>query len=101
MNPDQVVDVLGAVFVKYNAPMGLMNKLMCLQQFDGLEFIMDDSGSMSTANEQGVTRWKEAQERLKELFDFLAFVPIPPIKIRFLNRHKVSRLVCPLFRFLF
>jgi hypothetical protein len=85
LNSDELVDGLGAVFSKYQAPMGLMNKLMALQKFDELEFIMDDSGSMATQTQQG-TRWTESRDRLKEMFEFLAYVPIPPITIRFLNR---------------
>lgn len=45
MQPDEMVDALGAVLNKYEAPMGLMNKLMLLSEYEVLEFMIDDSGS--------------------------------------------------------
>jgi hypothetical protein len=38
MTPDTMVDGLGAIFNKYEVPMGLMNKLMMLSEFQSLEF---------------------------------------------------------------
>jgi hypothetical protein len=35
------------MLAKYEVPMGLMSKLLDLQQFDVLDFILDDSGSMN------------------------------------------------------
>ena len=93
MAPDEMVDALGAVLNKYEAPMGLMNKLMMLTEFEVLEFMVDDSGSMTlvsdTVNAQGraQTRWKEAQARLKAMVEVLAHVPFNQIQVRFLNRH--------------
>ena len=46
MTPDTMVDELGTVLAKYEVPMGLMNKLMMLSEFEYLEFMVDDSGSM-------------------------------------------------------
>ncbi|GAX14913.1 hypothetical protein FisN_29Lu137 [Fistulifera solaris] len=72
--------------------MGLMNKLMMLSEFDCLEFIVDDSGLMTllsdavTATKQTQTRWQEAQARLKEMLDILAYVPFQEIQVCFLNR---------------
>ena len=74
MQPDEMVDQLGAILGKYEVPMGLMNKLMMLSEFQSLEFIIDDSGSMQ-CNSDTVnpvtkapnTRWQEAHQRLKEM----------------------------------
>ena len=93
MAPDAMVDKLGAVLAKYEVPMGLMNKLFMLSEFDSLDFIMDDSGSMQMLSDtvdpitrQPQTRWKEAQNRLKEMVEILAYLPFTQIKIEFLNR---------------
>eukprot|EP00586_Coscinodiscus_wailesii_P006072 CAMPEP_0172490802 /NCGR_PEP_ID=MMETSP1066-20121228/21364_1 /TAXON_ID=671091 /ORGANISM="Coscinodiscus wailesii, Strain CCMP2513" /LENGTH=425 /DNA_ID=CAMNT_0013259453 /DNA_START=49 /DNA_END=1326 /DNA_ORIENTATION=- len=92
MAPDDMVDDLGAILNKYEVPMGLMNKLMMLSEFEALEFIVDDSGSMSqytdalNAHGKIQTRWQEAEMRLKELLEILAYVPFNAIAIIFLNR---------------
>lgn len=93
MNPDTMVDELGAILNKYEVPMGLMNKLMMLSEFQSLEFIIDDSGSMSMTSDtiniktgQPQTRWQEAHQRLKEMVEVLAYVPFNKIDICFLNR---------------
>mmetsp|Transcript_42327 Transcript_42327/g.102280 ORF Transcript_42327/g.102280 Transcript_42327/m.102280 type:complete len:487 (-) Transcript_42327:481-1941(-) len=93
MTPDTMVDELGAVLSKYEVPMGLMNKLMMLSEYEVLEFMMDDSGSMALYNsgmkgntQAPLSRWHEAQERLKELLEILAYVPFQQITIEFLNR---------------
>ena len=77
----KVVDGLQAILSKYEVPMGLMSKLMDLQQFDVLDFIIDDSGSMNNVtdsyypNGQPKTRWVEAIQRLKNMVEVLAYVP--------------------------
>jgi hypothetical protein len=92
MTPDTMVDELGAILNKYEVPMGLMNKLMMLSEFQSLEFIIDDSGSMTLLTDSNgldgrpQTRWQEAQTRLKEMVEVLAFVPFTQIGIEFLNR---------------
>jgi hypothetical protein len=93
MTPDTMVDELGSIMNKYEVPMGLMNKLMMLSEFELLEFMIDDSGSMTLISDTvnpvtGApnTRWQEAQIRLKEMIEILAFVPCPQIDIIFLNR---------------
>lgn len=92
MSPDTMVDELGAILNKYEVPMGLMNKLMMLTEYDSLEFIVDDSGSMSlTTDSNGPdgrprTRWQEAHARLKDMIEVLAYVPFNQIGIEFLNR---------------
>ena len=93
MQPDVMVDALGGVLAKYEVPMGLMNKLMMLSEYQSLEFIIDDSGSMlcqsDTVNPQTRqmnTRWQEAHFRLKEMVEVLAYVPFNQVGIEFLNR---------------
>jgi len=93
MQPDEMVDKLGAILNKYEVPIGLMNKLMMLSELQSLEFIIDDSGSMmcnsDTVNPQtGApnTRWQEAHQRLKEMIEILAYVPFNQVGIEFLNR---------------
>ena len=93
MTPDTMVDELGALLNKYEVPMGLMNKLMMLSEYQALEFIIDDSGSMTLLSDtvdpktrRPQTRWQEAQVRLKEMVEVLAYVPFEKIVIEFLNR---------------
>lgn len=96
--PDTMVDELGALLNKYEVPIGLMNKLMMLSEYQVLEFMIDDSGSMTlnsdTIDTQGrpQTRWLEAQVRLKELIEILAYVPFNQIVVVFLNRPEVVAL---------
>ncbi|KAJ3219323.1 hypothetical protein HK099_004746, partial [Clydaea vesicula] len=96
INPEEeLVDVLCNLFAKYEAPMGLITKLFELERFDALEFIIDDSGSMTLKTDSmtayGVpqTRWGEAIERLKTMIEVLAYVPCQLIQIKFLNRREV------------
>lgn len=92
MQADEVMNELGRVLNKYEVPMGLMNKLMVLTEYEVLEFMVDDSGSMTLvsdtvdANRRPQSRWHEAQSRLKSMFEILAYVPFPEIQICFLNR---------------
>jgi len=94
MQSDEMVDELGGILGKYEVPMGLMNKLLVLSEYESLEFIIDDSGSMSLDSDtinpitkQPNTRWEEAHERLKEMVEILAFVPFNQLGIEFLNRN--------------
>lgn len=100
MTPDTMVDELGAILNKYEVPMGLMNKLMMLSEYEALEFMIDDSGSMTLASDtvdpatgRPQTRWQEAQKRLKEMIEVLAYVPFSQIVIIFLNRTDKLTLV--------
>lgn len=93
MSPDTAIDDLGAILSKYEVPLGLMNKLMMLSEYECLEFIIDDSGSMGLQSDtfdprtkQPLTRWQEAQQRLKEMMELLAHVPFQKAEICFLNR---------------
>lgn len=66
---------------------------MMLSEFDYIEFMVDDSGSMTLptdsidrATGRPQTRWAEANKRLKELLEVLAYVPFSQIDVCFLNR---------------
>lgn len=106
----ELLDGLTSFFTKFEVPLGLINKLMALQMYD-LRFVVDDSGSMkastdSTLNEASehvlrgqerstsilMTRWQEAETRLHNMIDILAFIPTKSIEIRFLNASNVIRL---------
>ncbi|KAL3900686.1 MAG: hypothetical protein SGCHY_001162 [Lobulomycetales sp.] len=95
LKSDQLVDGLQAILAKYEVPMGLMAKLLDLQQFDVLEFIIDDSGSMNNItdsyypNGQPMTRWVEAIQRLKNMIEVVSYIPTNYIRISFLNRQTV------------
>ena len=92
MQGDEVIDELGKILNKYEAPIGLMTKLMILTEFQYLEFMVDDSGSMNSTSDtfdsmrRPQTRWREAQSRLKAMLEILAYVPFPEIHVCFLNR---------------
>jgi len=106
----RILEGLTDFFVKFEVPVGMVNKLMALQLYH-LKFIIDDSGSMnaktdSMLNEASVhvlrgttpdkrvpmTRWQEAETRLHNMIDVLAFIPTKSIEIRFLNAKNVIRL---------
>ena len=100
MQADQVLDQLGQVLNKYEVPMGLMNKLMVLSEYDYLEFMIDDSGSMNAVSDtldartrKPQSRWQEAQTRLKSMLEILAYVPFQEIQVCFLNRSQRLSLV--------
>jgi len=71
---------------------------MMLTEYESLEFIIDDSGSMQCISDtndpitkQPNTRWREAHLRLREMIEILAYVPFNQIGIEFLNRkNRVS-----------
>lgn len=95
LSPDAMIEGLNSIFTKHEVPMGLMNKLMVLSEFDELEFMVDDSGSMAnnsdTKDESGrlQTRWGEVHSRLKEMIEILAYIPTQKITICFLNRNDI------------
>jgi len=91
--PDDMIDELGAVLAKYEIPIGLTNKLMMLSEYESLEFIVDDSGSMSLPTDsqhpitnQPMSRWTEAHLRVMDMVEIIAYVPFEQIGIEFLNR---------------
>lgn len=61
---------LDKVFAKYEIPMGLLNKLLELQTYSAMVFLVDDSGSMGSRTDsmdpvtrQPMTRWQETRFR--------------------------------------
>lgn len=93
MASDEMVDGLGQIFNRHEIPMGLMNKLMMLSELEKIEFLVDDSGSMGSYTDSKdpktgklMTRWQEAESRIKEMVEVMAYVPIPKIEVKFLNR---------------
>lgn len=93
LQPDDMIDALGTLLAKYEIPIGLTNKLMMLSEYESLEFIVDDSGSMQLptdsndpATKRPMSRWMEAQIRVKEMIEVIAYVPFEQIGIEFLNR---------------
>jgi len=93
MEADTMIDELGDLLEKYEIPIGLTNKLMLLSEYQSLEFIIDDSGSMRLDTDtidpitrKPMSRWAEAQVRLKAMIEIIAYVPFEQIGIEFLNR---------------
>lgn len=110
MDGGQLLDGLSSIFAKHEIPIGLVNKLLALTEYN-LDFIVDDSGSMGLQSDVSMkqasmqikqkcdprgqraqsfnsqlTRWEEAEDRIHVLIDMLAFIPSNPITISFLNR---------------
>jgi hypothetical protein len=93
LQTDDMIDQLGELLEKYEIPIGLTNKLMMLSEYQSLEFIVDDSGSMrldtDTINKltrKPMSRWNEAHIRIKEMIEIISYVPFEQIGIEFLNR---------------
>jgi len=93
MGTEDVIDELGKLLAKYEIPIGLTNKLLGLTEFQSLEFIIDDSGSMTLQTDstdpqtrRTLTRWEEAKIRLKEMIEVLSYLPFQQVGIEFLNR---------------
>lgn len=93
LQTDDMIDQLGDLLEKYEIPIGLTNKLMMLSEYQSLEFIVDDSGSMrldtDTINKltrKPMSRWNEAHIRIKEMIEIISYVPFEQIGIEFLNR---------------
>lgn len=116
-NPNESsIDSLGALFTQYDIPLGLLYKLNLLKEY-GLDFIIDDSASMTSPSNVHVheasesmrpiiqnrlrratrptdkmNRLEEAENRLHVLIDILSLVSMPHIQIRFLNSPSVITL---------
>ena len=67
LQTDDMIDQLGELLEKYEIPIGLTNKLMMLSEYQSLEFIVDDSGSMRLNTDTidhktklPMSRWQEA-----------------------------------------
>lgn len=110
----RVLEDLTGLFAQYEIPLGLLNKLLFLMEYN-TRMIIDDSGSMTLPSdvkrtqasihmkdrklpgyatghywfgkEDCLSRWEEAEDRLHILIDILAYIPTPPITIVSMN-HK-------------
>jgi hypothetical protein len=102
----ELLDGISNVFAKYEVPIGLINKLLALTEYN-LNFIIDDSGSMGELSDVSIsqatpqvrqvrdpsfrrsnekmTRWEEAEDRLHILIDMLSYLPIDKINLSFFN----------------
>ncbi|OGT42039.1 MAG: hypothetical protein A3F13_00825 [Gammaproteobacteria bacterium RIFCSPHIGHO2_12_FULL_40_19] len=103
-----LLDGLSKIFAQHEVPVGLLNKLLMLNDY-ALNFKIDDSGSMQNTTDSTVkdassrhmmekfakaqrrsdssmTRWEEAEDRLHVFIEMLAYVPSGPITFTFLNR---------------
>jgi len=91
---DMLLEGLSKVFAKWDAPIGLVTKLLELSTDEFcLEFLQDDSGSMThrdatLADGTTCSRWDEAKERLIDMMKIMAFIPVKHIRIQFLNRSE-------------
>lgn len=107
-----ILDKLGEIFAKYETPLGMINKLMMLTNYK-LDFIIDDSGSMSLFTDvealeatdpvktkirnrlgrepragEKMERFEEAENRLHIMMDILAYIPVEHMQVRFLNHSE-------------
>ena len=86
------LEELNRVLAKYEVPAGLLSKLLQLKDFDAIEIIVDDSGSMNAPTDargprgESLTRWQEARYRISQMMELIAYVVSPPVVVRFLNR---------------
>jgi hypothetical protein len=90
-NGETALEQLGAIFARHQAPLGLMNKLLLLSDFEAIEVIVDDSGSMSARSALFGSRWHEVRARLMEMVEIIAYVPAPPVFVRFLNMKDILK----------
>jgi hypothetical protein len=93
------LQIITPLFTKYEIPLGMLSKLMGISAYQAVHFVIDDSGSMGFPTDSNhpngtpMTRWEEAQQRVKVMIEIMAFVPTPPITISFLNRPASVELV--------
>ncbi|HEX2548641.1 MAG TPA: hypothetical protein VHM20_02345 [Gammaproteobacteria bacterium] len=103
----EIIDGITQYFAKYEIPIGMLNKLLELKEYN-LDLLVDDSSSMNENSDTTVanatsylkeklkkqgrtsgplTRWEEAEDRIHVMIDMLAYIPTNGIKIHFLNRN--------------
>lgn len=110
VDTDQVFAQITEVFARYEVPIGLLPKVMELNNYR-LNMIIDDSTSMRSPTDGVVkqtcpwmksyftkmardpmsrlTRWEEAEDMLHIYVDILAYLPVQSLSIHFLNRPTV------------
>lgn len=103
MDGGDLLDKLSQIFARYEIPIGLLNKLLALSEFNALHFWIDDSGSMGESSDADLnqattyipkpryartkmTRWEEAEDRLHVMMDMLAYIPVSKMVVTFFNR---------------
>jgi len=98
-NSESPIDQLSALLARYEVPAGMLSKLLMLSEFEIAEIIVDDSGSMNAQtdakgpNGESLTRWQEAKQRIEEIMEVIAHIPVAPVfYVRFLNRPDVLEL---------
>jgi hypothetical protein len=111
LDGSDLLEGLTNYFIQYEVPIGLLHKLLDLQNYK-LHFIVDDSGSMRAPTDsmmndaskyllrngqtpdpqQRMTRWQEAENRLHIMMDVLAYIPTQDIMITFLNAPNLIQL---------
>lgn len=96
---EELMDKLGAIFARYEIPVGLLHHLLVLSKAH-VHFLIDDSGSMTNVDgkiagkhyivehdaSKPLSRWQEALNALLTSLRVMVFIPIAVIKITFLNR---------------
>ncbi|MFI0434131.1 MAG: hypothetical protein ACH350_00185 [Parachlamydiaceae bacterium] len=87
LNPHEMKLEQEKVRNKYQIPMGLANKLSILSEYQ-LQFIVDDSSSMSNRSSGSESRWEEAKRNIREMLEICSCIPTGPIEIRFLNQQE-------------
>src|SRR3990167_5657087 len=105
----ELLEIISKQFSHLEVPIGLLNKLLALTQYQ-MHFKIDDSSSMGSVTDsslkdastfikqrahptrlananEAITRWEEAENRLHRFIEMLAYIPINPITLSFLNKH--------------
>ena len=101
---EQALNGLTNEFQQKGIPVGLLGHAVALRHYD-LCFLIDDSGSMANPSDlpaqyvssyvrsrisgSNATRWQDAEDRLHQMIDLLAYIPTGPIALRFLNSTRV------------
>lgn len=105
-NKQETTDMerLGALFNRYEIPIGFLSKALMLSEYH-LHFIIDDSGSMNEPSDVNradahpqftsddtqsprLTRWEEVQDRLHRIIELLQYIPSQGITVSFLNKSQ-------------
>jgi hypothetical protein len=85
VNGGNLLGAVSDIFTNIQAPIGLSQKLIGLQGY-ALDIKIDDSGSMGTRSNNGLTRWENVRVRLLQFINLLQLVPTEAITLSFLDR---------------
>lgn len=98
LSPEALTAQLDDLCEEMAIPFGLINKMFALANAEQIEFIIDDSGSMtfeippgmaSDNNHHSNSRWQFTKSQLADFLAILSLLPIPKITISFLNDQQV------------